>query len=200
MAANGNTVLDAIVACGVNNAIMFNGDTAAQRIADEIFDNDFFSCIDKDIDEVEEDFKTYSSLTVNQGQIRLHPGTKRQIKAFVQWVKDQVRTGLDPSLTVFPIADTPTLIRRHKSHLAFCEKSKRVSETAKPQKWSDWCPVFINFLKCLPGRHGVPLTYIVRDNDDAITVADAEMMDDYANRAPLTGEKLMQTFLSRRDN
>ena len=78
--------------------------------------------------------------------------------------------------------------------MTFCEKSKRVSETAKPQtftettKWSDWCPVFINFLKCLPGRDGVPLTYIVRDNDDAITVTDAEMMDDYANRAPLTGE------------
>ena len=63
---------------------MFNGDTAAQRIADDIFDNDFLSCIDKDINEVEEDFKTYSNLTVNQGQIRLPPGTKRQIKAFVQ--------------------------------------------------------------------------------------------------------------------
>ena len=192
--ANANTVLDAIIACGVDNAIMFNGDTAAQRIAEEVFDNDFQSCIDKEISEIEDDFKTYSGLTVAQGQIRLHPGTKRQIKAFVQWVKDQVRTGLNPSLTVFPIADTPALIRRHKSHLAFCEKSKRVSETAKPPaftettKWSGWCPVFINFLKCLPGRHGVPLTYVVRDNDDAITVADAEMMDDYANRAPLTGE------------
>ena len=57
MAANGNAVLDAIVACGVNNAIMFNGDTAAQRIVDEIFDNDFLSCIDKDINEVEEEFQ-----------------------------------------------------------------------------------------------------------------------------------------------
>ena len=36
---------------------MFNGDTAAQRIADDIFDNDFLSCIDKDINEVEEEFQ-----------------------------------------------------------------------------------------------------------------------------------------------
>ena len=41
MAANANTVLDAIIACGVNNVIMFDSYTAAQRIAEEVFDNDF---------------------------------------------------------------------------------------------------------------------------------------------------------------
>ena len=131
---------------------------------------------------------------MNQGQIRLHPGTKRQIKAFIQWVKDQVRTGEDPSLTPFPVANTTTLIRRYKSHMAFCEKSKRLSETAKPQmftettKWADWVPVFINFLKSLPGRHGVPLVYIVRDNDNALVVPNVDMLDDYVNQAPLNGE------------
>jgi hypothetical protein len=175
---------------------MFNGDTASKRIAEELFDNDFLSCIDKEISEIEEDFKTYSALTVAQGQIRLHPGTKRQIKSFVQWVKDKVRTGQDPSITIFPIVDTVALIRRHKSHLAFCEKSKRLSETAKPQmftesiKWTDWIPVFTNFLKSLPGRHGVPLTYVIRDNDDAMVIPSADMFDDYMNRAPLTGEAL----------
>ena len=194
MADNVKTVFDAIVACGVDNAIRFNGDTAAERIATEIFDNDFMSCIDKDVSELEDDFKTYSGLTVNQGQIRLHPGTKRHIKAFIQWTKDQKRTGLNPSLTEFPIAETANLIRRHKSHLAFCEKSKRVSDTAKPPKleettkWSDWCPVFINFLKSIPGRYGVPLSYIVRDNDDAIIVPNTDILEDYVNRAPLTGE------------
>ena len=188
------TIFDAMVACGVDNAIRFNGDTAAERIATEIFDNDFMSCLDKDVSELEDDFKTYSGLTVNQGQIRLHPGTKRHIKAFIQWTKDQYRTGLDPSLTEFPIAETANLIRRHKSHLAFCEKSKRVSDTAKPPKleettkWLDWCPVFINFLKSLPGRHGVLLSYVVRENDDAIIVPDTDILKDYVNRSPLTRE------------
>ena len=194
MAAPAQTVFDAMVACGVDNAIVFNGNTAAVRIAEEVFDDDFMSCIDKDISEIEEDFKTYSGLTVNQGQIRLHPGTKRQIKAFIQWVKDKVRIGKDPSLTPFPVANTATLIRRYKSHTAFCEKSKRLSETAKPQmftettKWADWVPVFINFLKSLPGRHGVPLVYIVRDNDNALVVPNVDMLDDYVNQAPFNGE------------
>ena len=148
----------------------------------------------KKISEIKADFKTYARLTVNQGKIRLHPGTKRQIKAFIQWVKDKVPTGQDPSLTPFPIADTAVLIRRHKSHVAFCDKSQRLSETAKPQmftettKWAGWVPVFINFLKSLPGRHGVPLAYIVRDNDDALVTPNIDMLDDYVNQAPLNGE------------
>ena len=194
MAAHVNTVLDAIIACGVDNAIFFNGNTAAQRIAEELFDNDFHACIDKDTSEMEEDFKTYSGLTVAQGQIRLQPGTKRQIRAFVQWTKDQLRTGQDPSLTAFPVHNTANLIRRHKSHLAFCEKAKRVSESAKPSqftdttKWLDWFPTLVNFLKNLPGRNGVPLVYVIRDNDDANIVPGVEMLDDYINRAPLEGE------------
>ena len=188
------TIVDAMVACGVDNAVRFNGNTAAERIAAEVFDDDFMSCIDKDISDLEDDFKTYSVLTVNQGQIRLRPGIKRKIRGFIQWAKDQLRTGGDPSSVEFPVDSTVELIRRHKSHVAFCEKSQRVSETAKPQqftektKWLDWAPVFINFLKCLPGRHGIPLVYVIRENDDAIIDATADMLTDYVNRAPLDGE------------
>ena len=194
MAAIEYTVLDAIIAFGVDNATLFNGNTVAQRIAEELFDNDFHACIDKDDSEMGEDFKTYAGLTVAQGQIRLMPGTKRQIRSFVQWAKDQLRTGQNPSETPFPVADTAVLIRRHKSHLAFCEKSKRVSESAKPSqftektKWLDWFPTLVNFLKNLPGRNGVPLVYVIRDSDDAIIDLHTDMLQDYINRAPLEGE------------
>ena len=194
MAANVNTVHDAMVACGVDNITQFHNQTSAQRIAEDVFDNDFMSCIDKDVSDLEEDLKTYSGVTVAQGQIRLLPGTKRHIKAFIQWAKDLIRTGQDPSQLVFPVAETPNLMRRQKSHSAFCDKSKRVSEAAKPSqfdentKWTDWCPVSINFLKSIPGRHGHPLSYVVRDSDDATMVADASILDDYINRAPLVGD------------
>ena len=47
MAAIVYTVLDAIITCGVDNATLFNGHTVAQRVAEELFDNDFHACIDK---------------------------------------------------------------------------------------------------------------------------------------------------------
>ena len=41
------TVHDAMVACGVNNAAVFDGDTPAERIAADLFGDDFATCMDK---------------------------------------------------------------------------------------------------------------------------------------------------------
>ena len=40
------TVLDAMVACGVDNEALFMDETQAQRIADDVFSNLFTSCMD----------------------------------------------------------------------------------------------------------------------------------------------------------
>ncbi len=40
------TVVDALIACGVNNNVLFMEQTQAQRIASDIFDNTFTSCMD----------------------------------------------------------------------------------------------------------------------------------------------------------
>jgi hypothetical protein len=62
-------VHQAMAACGVNDV-----DTAAARMALDMFNNSFRSCMDKTFDEIYQDFKSYSTLTVAQGQIRLSPG------------------------------------------------------------------------------------------------------------------------------
>jgi hypothetical protein len=80
------TVYDAKVACGVNDAALFDGDTPAERITADLFGDDFATCMDKGFLEIDNEFKTYLDLTANQGQIRLLPGTKRNIKAFIQHV------------------------------------------------------------------------------------------------------------------
>ena len=62
------TVLDALIVCGVDNDALFSEETQAQRIADDIFDNVFASCMDITFKELDDHFKTYSDLTVAQGQ------------------------------------------------------------------------------------------------------------------------------------
>jgi hypothetical protein len=64
------TVMNAMIISGVDNTILFNGTTKAAHIATDTFDDDFHTCIDKTITELESDFKDYSVLTMNQGQIR----------------------------------------------------------------------------------------------------------------------------------
>ena len=77
------TVHGAIIACGVIDPILFNGSTKAERIALEIFDDDFYSYMDKNINELDEDLKSYSALTVNNGQISITPGIKRNLNTFI---------------------------------------------------------------------------------------------------------------------
>ena len=190
---NNNTVIDALIACGVDNVTLFNGETAAQRITDDIFDDLYATCMDMTFKELDEHFKNYSELTVLQGQIRLRPGTRKNIKAFVQWTRDQIRLGLDPSDTPFPINQVSDLIRRYKTHEKFQVDSKTLSEAAKPDKfkestkWEDWKPTFINYIRAIPGRDGIPLKYICREKDEPDNTPHDDFLDDYVAMAPLDG-------------
>ena len=84
MAAIHNTLEQILLTCGVpNDGVLFNGATKANRIANEVFNDDFNSCMDISHEDFDSECKTYSGLTVVQGQIRLTPGTKRNIKAII---------------------------------------------------------------------------------------------------------------------
>jgi hypothetical protein len=192
------TVRDAMASCGLldNPAgpMLFNGQTQAQRVAFDLFNDDFMSCMDKTFSELDQDFKTYSDLTVAQGQIRMVPGVKTQIKAFVQWVRDEVRYGRAPTMTPFPVNTAATLIRRYKTHEKFIKDSSTISDAAKPKqftddtKWEDWVPTFLNYLRLIPGRDGVPLKYICREQEAPDPTPNDDFLDDYVAMAPLAGE------------
>jgi hypothetical protein len=85
MEAERMTVVDAMVACGVEHDALFMDEMQAQPLANDISDDRFDSCLDINFKELDDHFKTYSDLTVAQGQIRIRPGTRKNIKAFVQW-------------------------------------------------------------------------------------------------------------------
>ena len=189
-----NTVTDAMILCSITDQTLFDGLTQVERITNEVFDDHFTLCMDKSIMKLEDDFKSYSAVTLAQGQIRLNPGIKKNIKAFIQWCRDLIRVGRNPEDEVFPVPDAQDLIRHYKTHEAFITKSKMITEMAKPKNFTDkvkqeeWKPLFTNFLQAIPGRNGIPLSYIVRDNENGIIVPDAEFIDDYVNHAPLNGD------------
>ena len=114
------TIEQALIECdvmvGYENA-HFNGNTVAQRIANDVFAKSFSTCIDMTNADLQEDWKTYSSLTVNQGQIRVRVIVKKNIRAMVQWAKDHIRMGIDPSTTPFVLANVKVqdLLDREKS-------------------------------------------------------------------------------------
>ena len=69
--------------------------------------------MDKTFEELDADFKSYSELTANEGRLRFSPGIKRNVKAFIQWTRDEIRLGRDPANTPFPVGRAAELIRRN---------------------------------------------------------------------------------------
>ncbi|CAJ1959254.1 unnamed protein product [Cylindrotheca closterium] len=103
------TVHDNMVICGINDATLFQGRTQAERIAYEIFSDDFNTTMDVSIDELNDELKTIAGMTTAQGQIRLMPGIKKNIRAFIQWCRDEFRMGRDPATVQFPVIDAAQL-------------------------------------------------------------------------------------------
>ena len=187
-------VVNTMMQCGVDNIAQFNGETAAERFANDLFGDDFVACMDKTMEELNQDFKSYSDLTQAQGQIRITPRTKRNIRAFVHWVCDETRLGRNPNAISFPVAMAAQLLRRHKTHTQFITNSKTISEAAKPEKftadtkWEDWSVTFLGYLRALPGRDGVPLNYVCRTNAQPDPTPNQDFLNDYVAMAPLVGE------------
>ena len=121
----------------------------------------------------------------------------QKIHAFIQWSRDQIRKGLLPSLTEFPVQLTARLITNYKTHQAFIDKTRTISDAAKPgkfkdnTKWDDWYPTFLNFLRAIPGRNGVPLRYVCREFDEPTpNDPNIDFIENYILRAPVWGEAI----------
>ena len=98
-----------------------------------MFDDDFVSYFDETFSDIEADWKTYSSLTVARGQIHLRPGTKQNIKSLVQWARDEIRLGRDPSSTIFPVGNVLVLLRRYHTHKNWADKIDEKAKAARPK-------------------------------------------------------------------
>lgn len=180
------TVADAMTLCGLTEA-------EAARVAVEVFNDDFSTTMDKSFEDLDGDIQSYSNLTVAEGRICINPGVKQKMRAFIQWSRDQIRKGLDPSGEAFPVNASTELINRYNSYAFWQDSSKMLSDSAKPStftndsKWKEWSPTFANYLRTIAGRNGVPLSYIIRDSDAPNATPNPSFLDDYVAMAPLSG-------------
>ena len=91
------TLANAMFDCGITDDVLFYRNTKVSRSAAELFDNNFTSYVDKTYVELDDELKSFSTLTTTHVQISLTPGHKKNIKAFIQWTRDHIRLGIDSS-------------------------------------------------------------------------------------------------------
>ena len=101
--------------------IVVDDSNAAQKIAAEVLNNNFTTCIDIEFSELEDSWATYSSLTAAECCIRLRPVTKDNIWAFVQWTRDIIRVDEYPAAV----------------HLNVIYRNDRMEQYNTRKKWTD---------------------------------------------------------------
>ena len=79
-----NTVVASLIACGVPLLPVFNTQTPAQQVSNNIFLDNFSTCLSISTDEVNDAFVAYTKLSVANRRIPFQPGVKRRVIAFVQ--------------------------------------------------------------------------------------------------------------------
>ena len=52
-----------MIACGVNELNLFDGNTSTWNIAADLFSNYFTTYVDKPFEDIDQEFKTYSDLS-----------------------------------------------------------------------------------------------------------------------------------------
>ena len=103
----------------------------------------------------------------------------RRIKwliSMMHWAQDHQQCSEDPDLD--DIANTDEfkealLVSAQRASLrkTDAEQVDTISKAVDPgkfkdeKKWPDWEPAFMNYLSTIPGVRGVPLSYVVREND-----------------------------------
>ena len=126
--------------CGVDidsGGVIWNSESASQRIANNVFNNSFNTCIDITFTELDCHWKTYSSLTVADSCIRLRPGTKVNIRTFVQWTRDKFRTDEDPAVEMIPVASRMDLIDRYNTHKQWVSDASDMVKSARPKTFTE---------------------------------------------------------------
>ncbi|CAJ1955419.1 unnamed protein product [Cylindrotheca closterium] len=187
------TIYDAMILCQIPDTGNFQGQTDAQRMAEELFDNNFGTAMTKSIKQVNMDLATLASLTAVQGRIVSRPRAQDRIRAFVQWVRDEIRMGRNPAQHPFPAGDTSTLLQRLNFHQKYVKDSKTLIDNTVPPKWSkeqqwkQWVKLLRDHLRAYIGVNGIPLVYVVRENAAQDPTPQDDFLDNYINMALLVG-------------
>ena len=173
--------------------IVVDGSNADQIISAELFNNNFTTCLAIEFSELKDSWKTYSTFNVAEGRIRLQPATKVDIFSFFHWTRERISLGEDSASVYFNVAKMNDIIESYNTHKQWTHDASNMAKNEMPKsfthkmEWMEWASTLLDFLKLQPRRNGVPLNYVVRDNEATITRTNANFLDNYIDRTLLTG-------------
>jgi hypothetical protein len=153
---------------------------------------DFRYLVEKDIRDMAEEF---AKRTVANGRMTFGLGRTKKLCGLMHWIQDCFRCADDPDHTVFDEqtlneAQSRALIR--KSDLDLVDTNSKAADPGKfkdERKWPEWSKSFGNFLSVIPGVSGIPLNYVIREDEEPDEDAEyVNFNERMVARAPHTGQ------------
>ena len=178
--------------------IGFRNDVQRTSLIADAFESydDIKMLTEKDITTMASD---YSSRTVADGRIIFGTRRTKALKAYILWIRDFYR-----------VSGTPTIVGKSevtfKAALSIAVDREDVRKTMRSQtpiqaplaspgplesekQWKHWEEKFYNFTRLHIGSNGVPLSYVLRENDAPdVTGTYTDFVSKTIKCAPLTGE------------
>ena len=134
---------------------------------------DFYDINEMDIRDMAESFskRSHAANGIIFGMQRI-----KWLIAMMHWTQDHQRCSEDPDFDDIANADEfkqAILVSAQRESLqkTDAEQVDSISKAADPgkfkaeKKWPDWEPAFVNYLSTIAGDRGVPLSYVVRENE-----------------------------------
>ena len=141
----------------------------------------------------------WASRTAPNGRFHIGQRRLKLLQALTHWVQDFRRVSGTPTIvglnaTTFK-AELSRALDRATIRKSLKDQSSAASTAASPgpleseRKWKSWEEKFVNYCRSQIGANGIPLSYVIRENDKPAT---EEQYDDFTTKtiacAPLEGE------------
>ena len=144
-----------------------------------------------------------------QGNGRFHIGTRRSkmLQAFVHWVQDFQR--VSGEVSIIGLNENSFKLQLHRAlarsviRKNLKDQTSSASDAASPgpleseRKWKQWEEKFINYARTHMGANGIPLSYVIREDDaPKINGTFTDFISQTIDCAPLSGEYYLADRLS----
>ena len=176
----------------------FNTDAQRSRILDEAFGSfeDIRSTDESDIDAMVKDLTARAQAN---GRILVGIRRTKLLKGFAHWIQDFNRISGTPDIEGLNMRTfreaLGVALRREEVHVNLLKQVKTAADASTPgpleteRNWKSWEEKFTNYCRAHIGANGVPLSYVIRQNDAPDTTG---THTDFISRtiacAPLSGD------------
>ncbi len=150
-----------------------------------------------DVDAMSKDYASRASAATG----KMHWGARKLklMKGFVHWIQDFYRISSTPDIEGLDAFTFRTALdvalRREDIRSNLKKQSKTAADAASPgpleseRKWKTWEEKFVNYCKAHIGAFGIPLSYVIREDDAPSTAATfPDFVTQTIECAPLTGD------------